>query len=321
METQISYYVENNIDFYGELNKESDDDFYEERCLISQQPLEDDHISLVCGHKFNYDPLFNDVYFHKKRYQHLETNRLQEHQLRCPYCRNIQNSLLPLRDGKAVVVGVNLLKGEEEFEETLKRMQKMADCNNYHNHFKNFSSGYCCHCVDNPQEFFPVNGLVAINEVVVCQEKMVKYNDIDGKVYCKKHYKESIETYFKTELDKAKTVVRRNKSLITKIKKYEKAMERDKKRLAEQMDTLGHLSNELKNMKLKYKDDMNEVISQGGVEQNNVIQSVLMTPKVPIKCVVVLKSGPNKGKQCGCNAVKGGVYCCRHKNVMKAVTL
>ena len=35
------------------------------RCLITDEPLRRDHITLQCGHKFNYIPLFKDVLFQK----------------------------------------------------------------------------------------------------------------------------------------------------------------------------------------------------------------------------------------------------------------
>ena len=35
------------------------------RCLITDEPLRRDHITLQCGHRFNYIPLFKDVLFQK----------------------------------------------------------------------------------------------------------------------------------------------------------------------------------------------------------------------------------------------------------------
>jgi hypothetical protein len=35
------------------------------RCLITDEPLRRDHVTLQCGHKFNYVPLFKDVLFQK----------------------------------------------------------------------------------------------------------------------------------------------------------------------------------------------------------------------------------------------------------------
>ena len=77
-------------------------------CLISNVPLEEYHIKLDCNHSFNYTPLFKEIVRQKKNINHLEVQRLKAHQIKCPYCRNVQNSLLPYNDklGKRVY-GVN----------------------------------------------------------------------------------------------------------------------------------------------------------------------------------------------------------------------
>ena len=92
----ITYNIKDVTDFYNQLHDNSLDEIEENTdvCLISQQPLEEGHITLLCGHRFNYDPLFNDVYNHKKKHYTLDTMRLRDYQIRCPYCRNIQNQLI-----------------------------------------------------------------------------------------------------------------------------------------------------------------------------------------------------------------------------------
>jgi hypothetical protein len=65
-------------------------------CLITHQPLNAYHVQLTCGHKFNYEPLFQEVMRQKGRlgihnfHQPIATN-----QIKCPYCRSITNELLP----------------------------------------------------------------------------------------------------------------------------------------------------------------------------------------------------------------------------------
>lgn len=102
----MKYKLENNIDFYKELysslyeediKTNNDVDNNGDLCLISNLPLKDCFVKLNCGHKFNYEPLYKDIFNHKKRFNNLEQskNKLGLHQIRCPYCRNIQNELLP----------------------------------------------------------------------------------------------------------------------------------------------------------------------------------------------------------------------------------
>jgi hypothetical protein len=78
-----------------------------EHCLISFDDLEDDHIVLKCGHKFNYKPLYYEVYNRKIHQTKYEITSLLINQIKCPYCRNIQSCLLPPRNGFESIRGVN----------------------------------------------------------------------------------------------------------------------------------------------------------------------------------------------------------------------
>lgn len=95
----MDYKIDGNIDFYKELqNMESDDTIQNSPiCLISREPLYGRYVSLECGHSFNYLPLFKDIYNHKKKFNFKEgkDSHLKINQIRCPYCRNIQNSVMP----------------------------------------------------------------------------------------------------------------------------------------------------------------------------------------------------------------------------------
>lgn len=85
------------ISFYEELFKSINDvdDYDLNECLISLQKLETDHVTLECGHKFNYKPIFDEVFRQKHLKSSYETQRLGKYDIKCPYCRNIQHSLLP----------------------------------------------------------------------------------------------------------------------------------------------------------------------------------------------------------------------------------
>lgn len=69
----------------------------ENKCLITNEPLLKDHITLHCKHKFNYNPLFKEVKKQKK-YNMLEIQHLKKSQIKCPYCRYTQNGILPYYD-------------------------------------------------------------------------------------------------------------------------------------------------------------------------------------------------------------------------------
>lgn len=98
------------FDFFGELfkcvgeNKKVED----EVCLISGEPLKKYSVTLECGHTFNYDEIFNEVYQQKCNPKRLETQRLRINELKCPYCRNIQQQILPqLNNNYELYYGVN----------------------------------------------------------------------------------------------------------------------------------------------------------------------------------------------------------------------
>ena len=104
------YIVEDNIDFFAELNKSSsnnniiidnenendnENDLSLEKCLISNKPLDKNHIKLQCNHTFNFIPLYLEIKQQKTIKNFNEIVLLKKNQLKCPYCRNIQSKLLP----------------------------------------------------------------------------------------------------------------------------------------------------------------------------------------------------------------------------------
>ena len=85
---------------------DSDEEDDENTCLISGEKLDETCIKLKCKHSFNYKYLFNELK-HQKMYNGLEITHLSKRQIKCPYCRTIQNGLIPWKEGFAKVNGVN----------------------------------------------------------------------------------------------------------------------------------------------------------------------------------------------------------------------
>jgi len=150
------YQIEDNINFYEELNKSLNDDTDTSTseiltCLITNLPLEEDHITLNCNHKFNYDAIYHDILNHKTKYNIMERHNLKTNEIRCPYCRAIHKELLPQRDNYTNVNGVNCIiniHSENEY--------KQGICN--------YS---CC----------------------VCTNIFVKLLQLDNNTYCGNHHK------------------------------------------------------------------------------------------------------------------------------------
>jgi len=74
---------------------ESDGENNDDICLISHDTLDDTHVRLVCSHKFNYSFIYAEVFNQKFTSNHNEIQRLKKFQFKCPYCRTIQDGVLP----------------------------------------------------------------------------------------------------------------------------------------------------------------------------------------------------------------------------------
>ena len=126
----VKYFIENNIDFYGELNdfknkikkqkieqkQKEDKEEHKEAvyslnndniCLISGTILEKHFVILDCNHKFNYIPLYKEICIQKYDFKTYNISQLdmknkiliyennKDYFIKCPYCRNIQFNILP----------------------------------------------------------------------------------------------------------------------------------------------------------------------------------------------------------------------------------
>lgn len=83
---------------YDDLDYADDD---ENVCLITGETLLNDHITLPCNHKFNYDSIFKEVYKQKRQFlpngsnNYYEIDKVKKYQIKCPYCRTKYDGLLP----------------------------------------------------------------------------------------------------------------------------------------------------------------------------------------------------------------------------------
>lgn len=80
-------------------------------CLITNEQLNLFHVSLDCGHKFNYEPLYQEVLRQKGRLGFNNYHeKIEVNQIKCPYCRTLTNKLLPYIGQHPMIkrlVGVN----------------------------------------------------------------------------------------------------------------------------------------------------------------------------------------------------------------------
>lgn len=97
------------MNFYNLLNNDDFDieEASTEQCLISQDSLDLNYITLDCNHKFNFLPLYFEIKKQKTIKNHFETTNLKLNEIKCPYCRTITNKLLPYRD----ISGIEYIRG------------------------------------------------------------------------------------------------------------------------------------------------------------------------------------------------------------------
>lgn len=76
-------------------------------CLITKEPLQDNFITLDCGHKFNYLSLYNELLKQKTNSNYFEIVNIKINETKCPYCRQITPKILPYID----MNGVKIVKG------------------------------------------------------------------------------------------------------------------------------------------------------------------------------------------------------------------
>ena len=254
----VKYIIEGNIDFYEELyksigqetkkeelkesieqsNKTGEDDQEEPfLCLISNMPLTENFVKMNCGHKFNYIPLYNDILNHKKKFNIMEHKSLKNIEIRCPYCRKVQEELLPYHK----YPGVKEVHGVNYFDPTVILKNQCACCNHYTN--MTFIIGKC-------EYELLEKGEECTNTSVLLLEQNKKY-------YCLYHkYKMSNDLAKKMKLEK----------LAFKKKQIE---EERQKKIDEKMKA--------KEEKMKAKEDAKKAKSKINNNENVVLSVMCCT--------------------------------------------
>ena len=279
----VKYQIEGNIDFYEELYKsqdEKDEKQDENECLISNLPLTSHYVKLECGHKFNYEPLYNDIVNHKKKYNAMERNILKTFEIRCPYCRAVQKNLLPHYDE----LGLEKVHGVNYIDELIHIKESTYPSNKWEH-------GVCCfECIDSSQ-----------NIVLPCKNTQVVLVNPTGKKYCYQHKYIAQKQYIakkKIEIKEKQKAEKLNKKMEEKKAKDEIKENMKKQKLEEKMK----LKEDKCSKKIK--------LSKYSLNENVIISS---TNSLSM-CSQVLKTGQNKGNPCGCKVFKDNL-CTRHYNL------
>lgn len=309
----LKYKIEGGLDFFTELYKSLDDSDDEQKldeetnmCLIDNTPLTNKYVEMECGHKFNYIPLYLDIKNHKQKFNGLESSsgRLNQDEIRCPYCRQKQKGVLPY------------------YEEL--GLEKLHGINYINPNYKSFNSsaGYyktCQFISPNPQFDPSGNNIVETHKTnsgnckflqcfVLGSQINYYHGMLDGvnygdeNYYCWSHKKMVIKKHKKELSDKAKLEV-----------KQAKLKEKEEAKLAKQA-AKNEAKTKAKEDKLKAKEEAKAL--KKVLDENIVLGPVIIdgatTDTNMSGCIEILKSGPNKGKPCGGKVVVGGSTCKRH---------
>jgi hypothetical protein len=288
----IKYKLEDNINFYDELYKSLDNDNDNEDtnnlCLISNMPLIDNYVTMECGHKFNYIPLYKDIFNFKNNFNSMESiNKLKHNEIRCPYCRHKQNVLLPYYEniGLPKVHGINLYYGNVYpcFDDKCKYI--ISKLNENENIYCNQS--YCT----------PIKQLTNI----VLQE----VGTLDTNVYCYNHKKIMIQKYKHDYKEKEKL---KQKEAKLKLKEEEKQAKIKLKE--EEKQAKIKLKEQEKVSNLKEKS-----VNANKQNENIILGKIILDKPISEGCLSILKTGLGKGTPCGSKIFcENEKICKRHYN-------
>ena len=347
------YNIEGEIDFYSELYKSLDVEENEHKteedsklCLITNAPLTEYYVEMLCGHKFNYVPLYLDIKTHKKKFNGLEstTGQLKHDEIRCPYCRKKQKGVLPYYEELALekVNGVNNicldLKEQQKpsvitdykpcqflilnpsFEQsedpnpidTDKDTDK--DKNGNQQYLQCYSYGYKLNCANLKGHYKSDSTIIDYPVETIT----------DNNHYCWVHKKQMIKKYKTDMLVKIKDDIKKKKLQYKENVKKSKEDAKQKEKEAKQKEK-ENIKKELKKMVSDSKnnkqtvtdtDAENVVIGLVNLSDNeNVSQNDLLKDKF---CLEILKTGPNKGECCG-STIFLEKLCKRHYNLKNKI--
>jgi hypothetical protein len=269
----MKYIIEGNINFYDELYKSLDEmpnNNETETCLITNLPLSDNFVTLNCNHKFNYDPLYKEIYNQKIKLKTYDFNLSKNERdflikmnknyyIKCPYCRNIQFDLLPDLNNELLypkVYGINTTNRayikEVEDSRAIKGFM-------YKGYFYDFSIKNKCNVKD-------------------CKNTICAFEPTFKIYFCKIHMQD--------EIKKKKQEIKYEQ--IKKIKEQKEQIKQEKLKIKEEEKLLK------KNARLSSKKVNNSVIKTLGQ-----IDTYFPENESQPRCISVLKTGVNKGNMCG----------------------
>ena len=295
----MKYKIEGDINFYDTLLQSLDEDSDDEElmCKISGSPLNKYTVTLECNHKFNYDALYKeicrqkfdfktyDIYLLSKKEQLKMRDLKVDYFIKCPYCRSAQFNILPYYEelGLEKIYGVNVL--ERKYSNYNYKIS-VSDDYEVTYYGITFKKGNCCESENN----------------FVCKSKYVAFIPNTELSYCTFHYKSALKKYKLQEKQKKLEEKKKQKEdiLVARQKLLE---EKNVQRAEKGLPPLKTLP--------RIKPVIENVISQGQ-PIGQYVPDTEDVKQIETGCKMILKTGPNKGKICGCKKIYKDELCKRH---------
>jgi hypothetical protein len=159
-----NYKIEGDVNFYESLynsldydsDKEENKNEKKQICEISGQELKDRFVTLECNHTFNYDAIYTEICKQKFEFQTytLDTMSKKDMQyirdkkidyfIKCPYCRNIQFTLLPYYDDLPFVKKYGVNTDDPDFRVIKTTYYNVSPNHTFTLYGYQFSKGTCC---------------------------------------------------------------------------------------------------------------------------------------------------------------------------------
>ena len=302
-----TYKIEGGVSFYDELYKSLDECDNDEInvCQITGLPLNDTFVTLECKHKFNYDALYKEICRQKYDFKTYVVHTLSKHDqiklgnsglnyfIKCPYCRNLQFTILPYYEE----LGLEKKYGINSLDNTLPNAQYMGCV--YTKYGVTFKNGICCYKNPDLSE-----GCNAIHIAFIPNTNLS---------YCTYHYFNELHSYTLTNkkklLDEKKKLLDEKKRLSDEKKEFKQQILNNRKKLFDEKNIEREAKGLLPLKRLPIiKKNIENIVEQ----QNSQIQEYI--PEETNKCKTILKTGVNKGTLCGRKTNGTNGLCKRHSN-------
>ncbi|MBI96547.1 hypothetical protein CL656_05325 [bacterium] len=125
-------------------NNDNNDNNINEKntCLISQDIISNNFnkITLPCNHSFDYSNLYNEIYNQKYYYYKIDVNNTKYNTIKCPYCRNVFDNILPYYE----IQGIKRITG---INHPSNKILNLHTCEWKFKSGKN-KGNYCCNCAN-----------------------------------------------------------------------------------------------------------------------------------------------------------------------------